>query len=1006
MTPSFKPTPVAQAISLALLLAGSTLAAAQGAPAATEAEAKKAAEAKKQLEAVQVTGIRASTEQSLLMKRDAGANIDVITALDVGKMPDKNLADSLQRVVGVAVRTDYDEAEKVSMRGTNPDMSLILFNGHTVSGGDWYLADQSSSSRSTSLSLMPSSVLNAATVYKTSQANIVDGGLAGTINVTTRKPLEQKAKLGGVVSVGGVYADLPGKTGPQINASANWKNDANNLGVIGQVFAEKRYVRRDSVSRLAYGASSGWDIINTSTMLGITDASLAGTGYKASDLNNVRMPGSMGLEFVEGERDRKGGMLSVQARPNNDWDLGLTGFYSKMNASNFGRATMSAMNSMLRGLAGPTGETNIFTNSNGQRVYAQIKNPVIVEETTIYGDTLKVLKSADIVFPNGTTPQYVGNSEGFYRSGASASSGFLDFDAKWQVSKDLVLKGLLSTTRGVGHTENDRGLTYARYGTGISYKFNGLYDAPDFRYLGAGDGSTPALNADGSGYKLVSRSGINRYNTVDREKSLAIDGELTQDFDIFTTLQFGLRRADHNRDFRRSIVAMKSAFNAATDSPPVSNAVSYPGDFGNGLGGNFENTGFYFPKGYLVDYFNKVAKTTTPEFERFVSSEIELRETQTSFYAMQNFEDTKSKVSGNVGIRFVRTMVNSMTPVPVPAGQCARIEPGKTATPCVAFPDAINTAGDAVSYYDGAVWNPNAGTMYYKKSNKRNFDNFLPSLNLRWELDKNLIGRLGVSKTIGRQNYNLYGANFTGATCTSDGCQVTGPNPDLKPMTSQNVDVSLAWYFARRSLLSVSFFNSRIDGYAKTGAVKSGASVDLYDSSTGTFRNYLINTSTQQVARIKGVELAYEQPIGAGFGFTTNASLAETSVEDGRPMTGASKVAGNIGGYYENDVFSARLVFNYRGKYVSSTTAPSPTANSQGLSVIGGVSMPTAPTIAAPVTNVAMSLNYKLTNELELSFNATNLTNPARAQYRYSELEQQKLDVSGRQYYLEARYKF
>ncbi|MDM4768157.1 TonB-dependent receptor [Pelomonas sp. SE-A7] len=1005
MIPSFKPTPVAQAITLALMMAGSTLALAQSAPASSDAEAKKAAEAKKQLETVQVTGIRASTEQSLLMKKDAGANIDVITALDVGKMPDKNLADSLQRVVGVAVRTDYDEAEKVAMRGTNPDMSLILFNGHTVSGGDWYLADQSSSSRSTSLSLMPSSVLNAATVYKTSQANIVDGGLAGTINVTTRKPLDQKKSLGGVVSVGGVYADLPGKTGPQLNASVNWKNEANNFGVIAQAFGEKRYVRRDSVSRLAYGANSGWDQINLSTMLGITDASLAGTGYKAADLQDVRMPGSMATEFVEGVRDRKGGMFAVQARPTNDWDVGVTGFYSTMGASNFGRATMGAMNSMLRGLAGTTGETTVFTNSNGQRVYAQIKNPVIVTEKTIYGDTLRVLKSADIVFPDGTTPQYMGNSEGFYRSGAKASSGFLDFDAKWQASKDLVFKGLFSTTRGVGHTENDRGLTYARFGKGVSYAFNDVDEAPNFKTIGGGDGSTPALNADGSGYRLVSRSGINRYHTVDREKSVAIDGELTQDFDIFTSLQFGVRRADHNRDFRRSIVALKAPFSAATGTPPVSAAVSYPGDFGNGLGGTFENTGFYFPKEYLVDYFANVAKTTTPEFERFVSSEIELREVQTSLYAMQNFE-AKNGLSGNIGIRFVRTMVNSMTPVPIPAGACARIEPGKPVTPCATFPDAINTAGDAVSYYDGVAWNPAAGTMYYKKANKRNFDNFLPSLNLRWEIDRTLIARLGASKTIGRQNYNLYGANFTGATCTSAGCQVTGPNPDLTPLTARNLDLSLAWYFARRAMLSVSAFGSLINGYAKTGAVQSGASVDLYDSSTNSFRTYQINTSTQQKAKIRGVEIAYEQPIGAGFGFTSNVSLAETSVEDGRPMNGASKVAWNLGGYYEDDAFSARLVFNYRGRYVSSTTAPAPTANSQGLSTIGGVLMPTAPTIAAPVTNVALSMNYNLTKELQLSFNATNLTNPGRAQYRYSEAEQQKLDVSGRQYYLEARYKF
>ena len=195
-------------------------------------------------------------------------------------MPDKNLADSLQRLAGVAVRTDYDEAEKVSMRGTNPDMSLILFNGHTVSGGDWYVADQGSSSRSTSLSLMPSSVLNQAIVYKTSQANIVDGGLAGTINVTTRKPLAQKEKFSGVVSAGASYAELPGKSAPDMNATVNWKNDASTFGVIVQGFAEKRYVRRDSASRFAYGTSSGWDVINTTTMKGITDESLAGTGLQ------------------------------------------------------------------------------------------------------------------------------------------------------------------------------------------------------------------------------------------------------------------------------------------------------------------------------------------------------------------------------------------------------------------------------------------------------------------------------------------------------------------------------------------------------------------------------------------------------------------------------------------------------------------------------------------------------------------------------------------------------
>ncbi|WP_457356344.1 TonB-dependent receptor [Roseateles sp. P5_D6] len=997
----FQPTPITCGFA-ALLMSLQGAALAQQANAPDSAKAKADAQA---LEKVVITGIRASLESSLDAKRNASANVDVITAVDVGKMPDKNLADSLQRVVGVAVRTDYDEAEKVAMRGTNPDMSLILFNGHTVSGGDWYLSDQASSSRSTSLSLMPSSVLNSATVYKTSQANILDGGLAGTINVTTRKPLDNPKGFSGVVSAGAVYADLPGKTSPQLNASLNWKNEDSTLGFIGQVFAEKRYIRRDTASRFAYGANSGWDQINTATMLGITDASLAGTPYKAADLNGVRLPGSMSTEFVEGVRDRKGGMFSGQLKPTSNTEVGLTGFYSKMNAANFGRATMGAIYQMLAGQSGPLGGTTA-TNVNGQRVYASIKNPVIVEEETIYGHKLRVLKSAEISYANGLPAQYAGDSEGFYRSGAYASSGFLDLDGKWVVNDKLTLKGLLSTTKGVGHTDMDRGLTYSRYGQGIKYDITDLEKAPDFSWINAGSGTTPLASSAAAGtpgYRLTGRSGLNRYHTIDSEKSFAIDGEYTQDSGIFSSMNFGFRNADHRRQYGLSTVALKSAFVAA-NAPDPALAVPYPGDFGQYLGGNFDNSGFYFSRDTLTSLFGDLAKQTNSQWERRISGSIDLREVQSAAYLMQNLEG--EKWSGNVGLRLVRTTVTSRTPVPIPAGACLRIEPGKPYVPCAAYPDAILDVSEGQPYYDNVPFNGATGVIYRKESTRRTFDDILPSLNLRYEFATGLVGRLGLSKTIGRQNYNLYGATYSAQACNSQGCTVTGPNPNLTPMSSRNLDISVAWYYDKRAMLALSGFSSLIDGYAKTGGTSSGQTVELYDGTTNQYRTYLINSSTQQKARIRGLELSWEQPIAWGFGFQSNASYTETRVEDGRPMTGASKIAGNVGGYWENDVFSARLVYNYRGKYVSSTTAPSPTANSQGNSTIGGVLMPSAPTIAAPVSNVAFSANYNVTPELQISFSATNLTNPVRATYRYSEAEQQKVDASGRQYYLEARYKF
>ncbi|MCA1246216.1 TonB-dependent receptor [Massilia sp. MS-15] len=998
----FKQKPLAAAVSLAVWSLATVPAIAQDAQPVP-------------MQTVEVTGIRASMAKSLAVKRDATANVEVITAEDVGKMPDKNLADSLQRLAGVAVRTDYDEAEKVSMRGTNPDMSLIIFNGHAVSSADWYVADQGSSSRSTSLSLMPSHVLNQAIVYKTSQANIVDGGLAGTINVTTRKPLSQKERVSGVISVGGSYVELADKYAPDMNGSVTWKNEANTFGVIASLFSEKRFVRRDSVSRFAYGTSSGWDVINTTTMLGITDASLAGTGYKASDLNGVRLPGSMSSEFVESVRDRKGGMIALQYKPNNQLDVNLTGFHSSLDADNHGRLTSSAIYSMLLGKNHPLGNTGAAAINtagvDGQRVYAQIRNPVIVNETTVYGHQLKVLKAADIVFPDGTPPQYVGNSEGFFRDGANATSSFLDLDAKYRVNDDLTVKTLLSASRGVGRTDLDQGLTLARYGTGISYALGGLHDAPYVKYQGAGS-NQPGLNADGSGYRIVDRaaSGI---RTEDKEWSAQFDAEYKLGRGVLQSLESGVRIAEHKRTSGRRGPAFRAGLIDGTTGALTPSAITpttgwapYPGDFGDGLGGGFwDNSGFTYTREATKAYIAANTKVTSPEWERRVSSEIDMRERQSAGYLMANLEG--ERWSGNVGLRFVRTNVkaNIVTPV-APRTACLRVEPGKPAVTCAAFPGTITTAGDAVAYYDGVPFNPSSGTMYYKTPTDRDFDNWLPSVNLRYEITKDMIGRFGASRTIGRQNYNILGSGFGTPTCDANGCRVTGPNPDLEPMTADNLDLSWGWYFAPRSAVTVSVFHSRLKGYPKTGAT-AGSTVELTDPRDNQVKTFAINTASQQGAKISGIELSYEQPFGkTNFGFTSNVSRAKTKVDDGRPMVGASEWAGNLGLYYEDDKLSTRLVANYRGDYVNSSTAPSPTANSQGLSTINGVLMPTAPTYADGVTTLAFNLNYYITQNIELAFSATNLTNAKRAQYRYSEQEQQKLDVSGRQYFLNLRYKF
>ncbi len=511
----------------------------------------------------------------------------------------------------------------------------------------------------------------------------------------------------------------------------------------------------------------------------------------------------------------------------------------------------------------------------------------------------------------------------------------------------------------------------------------------------------PGLNPDGSGYRLVGRS-ASGIKTTDKEKSLALDAEYKFDGAWLKSIDSGIRFADHDRQSGR----WGPAFRSTNIIPQSSDGVlPYPSDFGSGLGGgSWDNTGFTFTPEALKAYIAANTKVTTPDFERRVNSEIDMRERQSAAYVMANLDH--DKWSGNIGLRYVRTQVQAQIATPIPAGACDRTEPGKPATTCAAYPGAITTAGDAVSFPDGVPFNPKSGIMYYKTPTNNTFNNLLPSLNVRYEIEKDKIVRFGASRTIGRQNYNILGAGFGTPTCNASGCTVTGPNPSIRPLTSDNVDLAWSWYFAPRSLVSVNAFHSKIDGYVKTGAVQANATIDLLDPRDQTVKSFFINTASQQGAQISGLEVEFERPLWGGFGVQANVSRAKTRVDDGRPMVGASDWAGNLGGYFENDVFSARLVWNYRGEYVSSSTAPAPTANSQGLSVINGVSMPTAPTMAAGVSTLAFSLNYTFAKNWQVSFDATNLTNTKRAQYRYSEEEPQKLDVSGRVFYAAVKYKF
>src|SRR6202166_1060732 len=266
------------------------------------------------VEEIVVTGIRASVEQSLETKREATSVEEVISAEDIGKMPDKNVADSLTRVPGVTTSSasanegGFDENDRVSMRGTNPSLTQTLVNGHGIAAGDWFVLNQVQQvGRSVSYTLLPSELVSQIRVQKSSSASLVEGGVAGSVDIITRKPLDFSNSFTLEASAGAVYADLPKKTDGQYSALGNFKNDANNFGIMVQLFSETRHLRRDGVEVLGYET--------------IAPGSAVATAHP--DLSGVQYPVEIGSAFFEQKRERNGGMVDLEIKPTDNLTLDL-----------------------------------------------------------------------------------------------------------------------------------------------------------------------------------------------------------------------------------------------------------------------------------------------------------------------------------------------------------------------------------------------------------------------------------------------------------------------------------------------------------------------------------------------------------------------------------------------------------------------------------------------------------------------------------------------------------
>jgi iron complex outermembrane recepter protein len=590
-------------------------------------------------ETITVTGFRYSVERSLETKRNADSVVDAVTADDIGKLPDRNIADAVQRVPGVTISSaaggegGFDENDRVSLRGTNPSLTQTLVNGHPIASGDWFVLDQVQTvGRSVSFTLLPSELVSQVIVRKSATADLVEGGVAGNVDIITRRPLDFRKQLTVQASLEAAYADLPKKTDPQISGLINWKNEAGTMGVMVQGFYEKRHLRRDGQELLGYAQ--------------ISPTSALAAAHP--DLANVSYPTLIGSAFFEQVRERQGGLLDVEIKPTNDLTVDFSTFYSHMKATNYNRNWMFWGSHVINGGAG--------------------------EMPTSYTVTNGTLTSA--VFPNlgspGNNHQYAIVDE-IFRPGAYSETSFYDIDVKYRATNRLTFDGQVGYTRGIGKTPKQDVFEGDVFNTGATYTMHGISSPTDVAFPNGNPSNFAGTSLDWI-------FGASPAKTEDKETYGQIDGLYMLGIGPWTSVKAGFRAAQHDRNTEQVGQGPgPGAFDPA--NLPQWNGETYPGNFASGLGGNFPRQPWMISPGEL-ERWGDLYSNRDPVTRRNWPGEFELREKVVAAYVMANLDGPGW--SGNFGVRAVQTKERVLVNIPILG--CAVL------APCPQVPGAITTS--------------------------------------------------------------------------------------------------------------------------------------------------------------------------------------------------------------------------------------------------------------------------------------------------------------------------
>ncbi len=870
-----------------------------------------------------VTGFRASLDAALDVKRDSVAAVDAIVAEDIAKFPDQNLAESLQRIPGIAIQRDGGEGRSITVRGLPSQFTRVRVNGlETITTAHDGAA--SNRDRAFDFNVFASELFSSIIVHKTASADLDEGSLGAVVDLNTGNPLAGKAGFTFAASAQGSYNDLSDTWGPRVAGLVGWKSPDGTLGASVSAAYQKTKTLEIGNNSVRW-AQARFDSVDGTACW--TQPNSGGSYVPSAACNAAALsfhPRIPRYGEVTHSRERLGLTGSIQWSPSEATKISIDGLYSKFKADR--REKWGEV--LLRSNERSINVVNPVYDDNGNMIAATLNDAWVRTE--------HFLKQTETEFYQigGSLNQDIGDNFRFTLIGGLSKS-----DAAVPVETTVVFDD--------------------RDAQGYSYDYRNM----QFPTLTFGTSVTDPANFQLAEIRDRPSDVVNRFKTA----QLRTEWDVTEGF----TIKAGgvWRRYDYDiTAFTRDTAVCGNGgadlvLGTITCSPSslFGPTAVYGFPVTSALSELFTLTGTDAPGGTTTQWLIPNLDATTAFTNLYgrtarldVGNNRGVREETTGAYLQF---DAKGEMLGleyalNAGIRYVRT--------------------------------------------DQSSYGINSGVVV---TVERDYEDWLPSINLALYPVRNIIIRGAIAKVITRPSLG----NLTpGGSADGFNFRVTSGNPFLEPFRATNFDLAAEWYFAPQSILSVALFKKDIASFpvalTRTGTfTETGLSPSvLVPSSPGALNPALQSqpiwtiqtTGNGSGASVEGVEIALQAPFRflpgflSNFGGIVNATFIDSTAiytqqgpatTPGGPLPsapyestlhGLSKRQYNATLYYEDSKFSARASVSYRGPF---TDAGSATGN-----IFEGYE---------GLTNVDASVRYKLTDYLEVSVEGTNLTDAYRERW-------------------------